>query len=77
MKLITGQVIGDKMDKTIVVEVIRQWMHPKYKKTVKRTKKYLVHDEKKTAQIGDTVIIAESRPLSKNKHFTLKEVIKK
>jgi small subunit ribosomal protein S17 len=75
MKEFTGTVVSDRMDKTIVVNVTRMWLHPKYKKTVKRTKKYLVHDERQSAKVGDQVIFTQSRPLSKRKQFTLKTII--
>lgn len=74
MRLFTGKATSTKMDKTVVVEVTRQWMHPKYKKTVKRTKKYLVHDVKSQANIGDIVTFTESKPISKRKRFKLMEV---
>jgi small subunit ribosomal protein S17 len=77
MKTFTGQVVSDKMVKTIVVEVAREWVHPIYKKKVKRTKKYSVHDEQGLAKIGDRVSFVESRPYSKTVHFTLKEVLEK
>ena len=76
MKLFTGTVISTQMQKTIVVKVVRQWMHPKYKKTVKRSKNYLVHDENSSAQVDDTVVFTESRPIYKRKRFTLKEIKK-
>jgi small subunit ribosomal protein S17 len=77
MKTYTGVVISDKMTNTIVVEVARDWVHPIYKKTVKRTKKYPVHDEKSIAKIGDTVSFSESKPFSKTVHFTLNQVVQK
>lgn len=75
MKTFTGTVLSTKMEKTIVVQVTRMWMHPKYKKTVKRTRKYMVHDEKNVAQEHDTVVFQESRPVSKNKRFSLVRVV--
>lgn len=77
MKLITGTVVSDKMDKTIVVEVTDRWQHPLYQKIVKRSKKYLAHDEKQTAKIGDVVSIVASRPLSKRKSWALDKIIEK
>jgi small subunit ribosomal protein S17 len=71
MKTFTGIVTSTKMAKTIRVEVTRAWTHPMYQKTVKRTKKYLVHDEGKKAQVGDLVEFNECRPLSKLKRFKL------
>ena len=75
MKEFTGTVVSDRMNKTVVVDVTRMWLHPKYRKTVKRTKKYLVHDEKNQAKVGDQIIFAETKPLSKHKKFTLKSII--
>jgi small subunit ribosomal protein S17 len=76
MKLITGTVRSAKMAKTVVVEVTRMWQHPMYLKRVKRTKRYLVHDEL-GAKVGDRVTIGEVRPLSKLKRFKITEIIKK
>ena len=72
-----GRVVSDKMDKTITVLVETYKNHPKYHKRVKNSKKYCVHDEKNIAKVGDTVRIVETRPLSKTKHFYLKEIVKK
>jgi len=71
-----GVVVSDKMDKTIVVKVERQFAHPLYRRTVKRTKKFLAHDEEGTATIGDRVEIVESRPLSRRKRWSLVRVIR-
>ena len=71
MKTFTGTVISINMDKTTVVQVTRMWLHPKYKKTVKKTKKYLVHDEKNETKVGDEVVFSEHRPISKKKRFKL------
>jgi len=72
-KVYTGKVISNKMDKTVVVAVTRLYQHPKYKKTVKRVTKFKAHDEKNKYNIGDTVKIIESRPLSKEKRWTIIE----
>lgn len=64
-----GVVVSDKMDKTIVVEVTRLAMHAKYKKRYKVTKRYLAHDAKEEYGVGDKVIIASTRPTSKNKSW--------
>lgn len=72
-----GIVVSDKMDKTIVVAIEQRVKHPLYKKIVKRTKKFKVHDENNVAGIGDKVLIAETRHLSKDKCWRLVEVIKK
>lgn len=76
-KEFTGIVTSNKMQKTIVVKVMHLSKHIKYGKVVKRYNKFKAHDEKGLAQIGDTVIIEETRPLSKDKRFMLKEVLKK
>ena len=70
-----GIVVSDKMDKTIVVEIVRRSKHPLYGKTIKSTKRYKAHDEENTAKIGDKVLIAETRPLSKDKKWRLVEVV--
>ena len=72
-----GVVVSDKMDKTIVVAIERNVPHPLYKKVVKQTEKFKVHDEKNEAGIGDTVEIAETRHLSKDKYFRLVRIIEK
>lgn len=72
-----GIVVSDKMDKTIVVAIEQRVQHPLYKKIVKRTKKFKVHDENNEARIGDKVLIAETRHLSKDKCWRLVEIIKK
>jgi small subunit ribosomal protein S17 len=72
-----GLVISNKMDKSIVVQVERKVMHPKYGKYVKKTSKFMAHDDKDDANIGDTVRITETRPLSKNKCWRLVEIIER
>ena len=76
-KEFTGIVVSDKMDKTIVVRVSTKILHPLYKKYVNRSKKYKTHDEKNEAHIGDKVKIRECRPISKEKCWTLKEIIER
>ena len=71
-----GEVISDKMDKTIVVKTITRVPHPIFGKIVKQVKKFHVHDEKNEAKIGDRVSIAETRPLSRLKRWRLVEVIR-
>jgi small subunit ribosomal protein S17 len=71
-----GEVISNKMDKTIVVKAITRVPHPKFGKIVKQVTKFHVHDEKNEAKIGDRVSIAETRPLSRSKRWRLVEVIK-
>jgi len=73
----TGVVVSDKMDKSILVVVERKVKHPMYGKFVKKSKKYLAHDEKNDCGIGDTVKIMETRPLSKNKCWRLVEIIER
>ena len=70
-KIFSGVVVSNKMKDTIVVEVSRYTKHPKYKKFIKRTKKYMTHDAGNTKENGDKVDIKEIRPLSKNKKFDL------
>jgi len=70
-----GKVTSAKMEKTIVVEVIRLVKHAKYRRVIRITKKFYAHDEKRQAQPGDTVRISSSRPLSKLKRWRLKEVL--
>lgn len=71
-----GEVISDKMDKTIVVKAVTRVPHPKFGKIVKQVTKFHVHDEKNEAKIGDRVSIAETRPLSRSKRWRLVEIIK-
>ena len=72
-----GQVVSDKMDKTIVVAVADSVQHKLYKKTMKRTYKLKAHDENNECGIGDTVKVMECRPLSKDKRWRLVEIIEK
>ena len=74
---LVGKVVSDKTDKTITVLVETYKKHPLYGKRVKYSKKYTAHDEKNIAKKGDKVLIAETRPLSKTKHFRLVEVVEK
>ncbi|MCI5790401.1 MAG: 30S ribosomal protein S17 [Clostridiales bacterium] len=72
-----GLVVSDKMDKTIVVAVVRKVKHPLYKKYITRTKKFKAHDELNQCGIGDKVRIVETRPISKDKCWRLAEIIEK
>ena len=72
-----GQVVSDKMDKTIVVAIEDSVQHPLYKKTMKRTYKLKAHDENNECGIGDTVEVMETRPLSKDKRWSLVRIIEK
>lgn len=76
-KQLTGKVVSNKMDKTIVVEIEELVMHPLYKKSVHRTKRLKGHDEKNECSIGDLVRVVETRPLSKEKRYRLVEIIEK
>ncbi|MBE6947538.1 MAG: 30S ribosomal protein S17 [Ruminococcaceae bacterium] len=76
-KTMIGQVVSDKMDKTIVVAVKDSYQHPLYKKTMKRTYKLKAHDENNECGIGDTVEVMETRPLSKDKRWRLVNIIEK
>ena len=70
-RLLQGKVVSTKMSKTIVVEVERRVLHPKYKKFVRKAAKYHAHDEEETYQMNDIVVIQESRPLSKKKRWVV------
>lgn len=72
-----GIVVSNKMEKSVVVEVERKVKHPKYGKFVKKTSRFVAHDEKNECSEGDKILIAESRPLSKNKCWRLVEIIEK
>lgn len=74
-RTVTGRVVSDKMDKTITVLVERRVPHPLYKKYIRRSSKLHAHDEKNECHEGDTVTIAQCRPLSKSKTWTLVEVV--
>ena len=73
----TGMVVSDKMDKTVVVAIADNVKHPLYKKIVKKTYKLKAHDEKNECNIGDTVKVMETRPLSKDKRWRLVQVVEK
>ncbi|MBC8455729.1 30S ribosomal protein S17 [bacterium] len=70
-----GVVTSNKMDKTVAVEVTRKYTHPVYRKIIKSSKKYLVHDEKNICQIGDKVEFLEGRPMSKRKRWRITKVL--
>jgi small subunit ribosomal protein S17 len=73
----TGRVSSNKMDKTVVVEVELVMRHRLYGRTLRRTRSFKAHDEANRCQIGDTVIIAESRPISKDKHWVVQQIIRR
>ncbi|MBT3238264.1 MAG: 30S ribosomal protein S17 [Rhodospirillaceae bacterium] len=70
-RVLQGVVVSDKMDKTVTVKVERRFMHPLYKKFIRRSKKYAAHDENNAAKIGDMVSIRECRPISKRKTWEI------
>lgn len=72
-----GLVISDKMQKTVVVGVTRRVEHPLYKKYIRRTRKFLAHNESLACEVGDLVRIEESRPLSSRKRWVVKEILRK
>lgn len=76
-KVRTGKVVSDKMDKTVVIAVTRQFAHPLYKKIIKRTKKFHAHDENNECGVGDLVRIMETRPLSKLKRWRVVSILEK
>ncbi len=76
-KVLVGTVVSDKMDKTVVVQVKRLFMHQRYKKYVRRNARYKAHDATNQCGIGDKVQIIESRPLSKDKHWRVSKIIEK
>jgi small subunit ribosomal protein S17 len=76
-KQLIGDVVSNRMNKTIVVQVIRRKSHPLYTRVISKAKKFYAHDEKNEAHIGDVVRIEETRPLSKLKRWQLKEIVRK
>jgi small subunit ribosomal protein S17 len=76
-KELIGNVVSNRMHKTIVVQVVRQKSHPLYTRVISKAKKFYAHDEKNEAHIGDVVKLEETRPLSKLKRWKLKEIVRK
>lgn len=76
-KTIIGTVSSDKADKTIVITVVTRKTHPLYKKSYSESKKFIAHDEKNEAKVGDKVVIEETRPLSARKRHVLKEIVER
>lgn len=76
-KELIGQVVSNRMNKTIVVQVVRKRSHPLYIRVISKAKKFYAHDEKNEAHIGDVVKLEETRPLSKLKRWKLKEIVRK
>lgn len=75
-KEFTGEIVSNKMEKTVVVKVTRKVQHPLYKKYIKKSKKFMVHCENEKCSLGDVVKITETRPLSRHKRWRLVEIIK-
>jgi small subunit ribosomal protein S17 len=73
----TGRVTSNKMEKTVVVDVETVTRHRLYGRTLRRTRSFKAHDETNRCQIGDTVVIAESRPISKDKHWVVQEILRR
>ncbi|QGG49176.1 30S ribosomal protein S17 [Heliorestis convoluta] len=76
-KVITGKVVSNKMDKTVVIAVQDRVQHPLYRKTVLRTKKFKAHDENNSCNMGDVVEIMETRPISKDKRWRVVKIVEK
>ncbi len=76
-KTLTGYVVSAKNNKTVIVEIERKYNHPLYKKLVISHKKYAAHDEHNKAHVGDRVRITECRPISKTKHFYVRQIVRK
>lgn len=76
-RVLQGTVVSDKMDKTIVVQVMRRYKHPRYRKYVSERLRYKAHDEKNEAKIGDVVRIESCRPLSREKRWNLQAIVEK
>ena len=72
-----GRVVSDKMDKTRVVAVERTFRRPRYERVVKRTTRFKAHDERNETHVGDRVLIVETRPLSKDKRWRIKEILER
>jgi len=73
----SGVVVSDRMQKTVIVSVERTVMHPKYKKYLKRRTRVKAHDEKNQCRVGDRVVIAESRPLSRDKRWRIRKILER
>ena len=76
-QILTGTVVRDKMDKTVVVAVERTVVHRLYQRYMKRTSKFAAHDERNECRIGDRVVIVSSRPLSKRKRWRVREIVER
>ncbi len=76
-RTLQGVVVSNKGEKTVVVQVERKFLHERYRKTIRSHKKYMAHDAENTCNVGDTVRIVESRPISKNKCWVMEEVLRR
>lgn len=76
-KIREGVVVSDKMDKTVVVQVSRRAAHPKYKKYITIRKKVKAHDEENSCHVGDRVVIVETRPLSREKRWAVRQIVQR
>ncbi len=76
-KTLVGTVVGDKMEKTVVVRVERLTLHPRFKKYLRTRKKYKAHDERRECHVGDRVLIIETRPLSRDKRWRVLKMLEK
>ena len=76
MKILKGKVVSTKMNKTIVVEVVRSRLHPLYRKYIRRSARYKVHADNENIKVGDMVEITGVRPISKEKHYSLHKLLK-
>jgi small subunit ribosomal protein S17 len=76
-RTLEGRVVGNKMDKTVVVRVDRLYRHRRYKKVVRAAKKFKAHDEQNACQVGDLVRIVESRPMSREKRWVVQEILER
>ena len=77
LKTRVGLVVSDKMSKTRVVAVERSFRHPRYERVIKRTARFKAHDEQNEAHVGDRVLIVETRPLSRDKRWRIKEILER
>ncbi len=75
-KIYTGKVVSDKMNKTVIVAVIKTFQHPLYKKTIKKITRFKSHDEENKCKLGDMVQIIESKPLSRDKRWQVTKIVK-
>ena len=76
-RTVTGRVVSNKMEKTVVVKVVRRVQHPMYGKYIQRQKKYMAHDVENSCRIGDKILIEEYRPLSRRKRWVVKGILEK